>query len=70
LFTLNSFHSQAYYVEKVKLVHEAVCRKWPELWPNDWILHHDNAPANKALSVKAVSGPKIDNWDGTPTLFP
>jgi len=26
--------------------------KKPELWPNDWILHHDNAPAHKALSVK------------------
>jgi transposase len=24
----------------------------PELWPNDWILHHDNAPAHKALFVK------------------
>jgi histone-lysine N-methyltransferase SETMAR len=29
-----------------------VRRKRPELWPNDWILHHDNAPAHKALSVK------------------
>jgi len=26
--------------------------KRPELWPNNWILHCDNAPANKALSVK------------------
>jgi transposase len=24
----------------------------PELWPNDSILLHDNAPAHKALSVK------------------
>jgi hypothetical protein len=24
----------------------------PELWPNDWIVHHVNAPAHKALSVK------------------
>jgi hypothetical protein len=23
--------------------------KRPELWPNDWILHHDNAPAHKEL---------------------
>jgi hypothetical protein len=29
-----------------------VHRKRPELWPNIWILHHDNAPANKAISVK------------------
>jgi hypothetical protein len=26
--------------------------KRPELWPNDWILHHHDAPAHKALSVK------------------
>jgi hypothetical protein len=26
-------------------------RKRPELWPTDWILYHDNAPAHKALSV-------------------
>jgi hypothetical protein len=29
-----------------------VHRRNPELWPIDWILHHDNAPAHKALSVK------------------
>jgi hypothetical protein len=39
-------------VEMLKLLHEAVHRKRPELWPSDWILHHDNAPAHKALSVK------------------
>jgi hypothetical protein len=26
--------------------------KRAELWPNDWILHHDNALDQKALSVK------------------
>jgi hypothetical protein len=26
--------------------------KRSELWPNDWILHHDSAPAHKVLSVK------------------
>jgi hypothetical protein len=29
-----------------------VLRKRPELWTNHWILHHDNAPAYKVLSVK------------------
>jgi hypothetical protein len=24
-------------------------RRRPELWPNNWILHHDDAPAHKAL---------------------
>jgi hypothetical protein len=40
------------YVEVLKRLHEAVRRKRPELWPNDWILHNDNAPAHKMLSVK------------------
>jgi transposase len=43
---------QVYYVEILKLLRDAVSRNRPELWPNDWILHHDNAPAHKALSVK------------------
>jgi hypothetical protein len=29
-----------------------VHRKRPKLWPNDWILHHINTTAHKALSVK------------------
>jgi hypothetical protein len=44
--------NQSYYVEILKQLHEAVHRKGPELWPSDWILHHDNAPAHKVLSVK------------------
>jgi hypothetical protein len=44
--------NQAYYVETVKLLLEAVQIIRPELWPDDWILHYDNAPAYKALSVK------------------
>jgi hypothetical protein len=30
-----------------------------ELWPNDWIPHHDNAPAPKALSVKQFLAQKF-----------
>jgi hypothetical protein len=47
-------------MEMLKQLHAAVLRKRPELWPNDWILHHDIAPAHKALSVKQFSGQKID----------
>jgi hypothetical protein len=41
----NLVHSinQAYYVQILKRLHVAVRRKRPELGPNDWILHHDNA---------------------------
>jgi hypothetical protein len=51
--------NQAYYVEILKPLHEALRRKRPELWPNDWILYYVNAPAHKALSCSFC--PKIDN---------
>jgi hypothetical protein len=37
-------------VEMLKRLRQAVCIRSTELWPNDWILHHDNAPAHRALS--------------------
>jgi hypothetical protein len=39
-------------MEILKRLRESVLRKRPELWTNDWILHHDNATAHKAPSVK------------------
>jgi hypothetical protein len=36
----------AYCAGILKRLREAVWIKSPELWPNDWILHHDNAPAH------------------------
>jgi hypothetical protein len=32
--------------------------KMPELWPSDWILHHDNALVHKTLSVKQFPAQK------------
>jgi hypothetical protein len=43
---------QGHYVEILKRLHEAVRRKILKIWRRDWILHHDNAPAHKPLSVK------------------
>jgi hypothetical protein len=60
--------NQVYYVETMKRLHESVRRKRPELWPSDWILHHENAPAHKTHSVKHFV-PKIDYWNATLTLF-
>jgi hypothetical protein len=37
-------------METLKQLCEAVHRLGPELWPKDWMLHHDNAPAHKVLS--------------------
>jgi histone-lysine N-methyltransferase SETMAR len=44
--------NQAYYVEILKRLCEAVHRKGPELWPSDWILQYKSAPGHKALYVK------------------
>jgi len=44
--------NRAYYAEILKQLHEAVHRKMPEPWPIDCILHHDNAPVHRALSVR------------------
>jgi len=44
---------QVYYLEVLERLREKVKRKRPELFDNNsWILHHDNAPAHKALSVR------------------
>jgi len=45
--------NQVYYLEVLGRLREKVRRKGPELFAiNSWILHHDNAPAHTALSVR------------------
>ena len=45
--------NQVYYLEVMKRMHEKVRWKRPELFAsNSWILHHDNAPAHTALSMR------------------
>jgi len=45
--------TQVYYLEVLERLCEKVRRKRPELFANNsWILHHDNAPAHMALSVR------------------
>jgi transposase len=47
--------NQVYYKEVLTTLREWVRRKRHELWKNgSWILHHDNAPAHNALSLKTV----------------
>jgi hypothetical protein len=46
---------QAYYMEILKWLREALSKKRPELWPNNSILYHDNAPAYKVCSVRSSS---------------
>jgi hypothetical protein len=47
-----------------------LCRKRPELWPKEWILHHDNAPAHKALTVKQFLAQKAITDMEHPAYFP
>ena len=45
--------NQVYYLEALERLREKVRWKRPELFANNsWILHHDNAPAHTALSVR------------------
>jgi hypothetical protein len=53
--------------EVLKRLHEKVRRKRPEIFANSWILHHDNAPAHTALSVREFLSSK--ETVGTPSLF-
>jgi hypothetical protein len=57
---------QTYDMEMLQLL-EAVHRKKPEIWPNDWFPHHDNAPAHKALSVKyLLAQNRLLTWNTHP----
>jgi histone-lysine N-methyltransferase SETMAR len=51
--------NEVYYMEIFERLYEAMRREGPELQPNDWIPHHDNALAHKALSVKIFVAQKF-----------
>ena len=47
--------NQVYYLEVMERLREKIRRKRPELFANySWILHHDNASAHMALSVRLI----------------
>jgi histone-lysine N-methyltransferase SETMAR len=43
---------QQCYLELLTRLREPVRRKIPQIWPDKWILHHNNAPAHDALRVR------------------
>jgi hypothetical protein len=65
---------QHYYLEILTRLREAVRRRRPELWPDAWILHHDNALAHDALAVREfwakTSIMKLDHPSYSPDLAP
>ena len=44
--------NQRYYLEVLTRLRESVRRERPGLWPEKWILHHDNIPVHDALRVR------------------
>jgi hypothetical protein len=44
--------NQHFYLEIWARLHEAVRRRRPELWPDAWILHNDNALAYDGLTIR------------------
>ena len=46
--------NKEYYLEVLHYLHDAVQRKWPDMWTGkNWQLHHDNAPAHSAHVIKS-----------------
>jgi len=62
--------NQVYYKNVLTILRERVHRRRPDMWKNaSWILHHDNAPAHNALSVKRYLAKKQHSSDGTSTVL-
>jgi hypothetical protein len=57
---------QAYCTETLKQLRESVCRKRPELWPNDWILQHDNAPSSQGAVKQFLAQKSITEMEHPP----
>jgi histone-lysine N-methyltransferase SETMAR len=66
--------NQQCYLEVLTSLRESVRRKRPELWPDKWILYHDNDPAYDALRVREFmakkSITKMDHPPYSPDLAP
>ena len=66
--------NQQCYLEVMTRLRESVWRKRPGLWPDKWILHHDNAPAHDALRFREFlaknSITKMDHPPYSPDLAP
>jgi len=65
--------NQQCYLEVPTRLRESVWRKRPRLWPDKWILHHDNAPAHDVwvreyLAKKSIT--KMDHPPYSPDLAP
>ena len=59
--------NQQCYLEMMTRLRESVRRKRPGLWPDKWILHHENSPAHDVLRVREfLSKNSITKMDHPP----
>ena len=60
-----------YYLSVMRRLREQIRRKRPDLWKdNSWILHHDNAPAHKAIIVNEFLAKNSTNLIEQPPYSP
>ena len=67
--------NQVYYKNVLTTLREHVRRRRPDMWKNaSWILHHDNAPAHNAPSLKSYLAknniPVMEHPPYSPDLAP
>jgi transposase len=67
--------NQGVYLAALRCLHDAVQRIWPEMWTvGSWLLHHDNVPAQTALSIRQFltkhSIPTLPQPSYSPDLSP
>jgi hypothetical protein len=62
--------NQQCYLEVLTRLWEFVWRKRHKLWPDKWILHHDNAPAHDALRVCELLAKKFITKMNRPLYSP
>jgi len=48
----NQTVNHQFYIQDLTKLRERIRKKRPDLWSRGWILHHDNAPAHNAISVR------------------
>ncbi|UYV65429.1 hypothetical protein LAZ67_3004342 [Cordylochernes scorpioides] len=63
--------NKEYYLQVMRNLREAIRQKRPDLWKNkNWLLHHDNAPAQTSLLVRDFLAKKKHTNDAAATVFP
>jgi hypothetical protein len=58
--------NQHFYLEMLTRLRESIRKKRPEIWPDKWTLHHDNAHAHVLRFREFLAGKFITKMDRPP----